>query len=236
MSGFGKQVPRAVGSGSGPQRSPSSAVAPSPSSAKNAPCKASDRDTQFERKTFVVPARHDKRFGLGIVNSNNQVRVSTIVPDSIASEFFAVKDRVVAINGVQVADKTHCRQLILSACSSAPDFEIVVDRPKKIERVKMAPEQPVVEIPDLSFTRPLKRDPESERGNPWDGFQYAPPDVREILQRRIRQIVCDFLPPYRRNVNARYENVTPVNVDEQAQLTAIASDVPPDKPLMKPRK
>lgn len=258
-------------------------------------------DKRYDRIKLVIPARHDKHFGMGIINSNGKVIISTVAVNSIASDYFVPKDHLISINGVHITDKSVCKQLILSACSSAPEFEIVIERLKKegsglktakttaetekaqisagldknkpsrepesattvteLEKSKQAAESTkvkqtaevekakttaeldtaktttdvVVDIPDLSFIRPLK-DPDCERGNPLDGFHYAPADVREILRLRTKTIVADFMPPYRCVAKAKTDKVAQFNLSDETHLSQIASDVPMDKPLMKPRK
>lgn len=86
-------------------------------------------DVKTQTIMLTVPARLDKRFGMGLIFSNNAVYVSSIVPGSLAAEHFKVKDRIVSVLGVNVKDKEHCRELILLACDSQSQFEIVIERP-----------------------------------------------------------------------------------------------------------
>lgn len=219
---------------------------------------------RYDRIKLMIPARHDKRFGMGIINSKGKVIISTVAPNSIAFDYFEPKDLIISINGVQISDKVHCKKLILSACSSAPEFEIVIERLKKEvggEKIAQSTGTPktakltaeldkskspggaevkqtadaVIEIPDLSFARPLKEQA-YERGNPVEGFRTAPTDVRKILQFRTKTIVADFMPPYRRVAKAKTDKAAQFNLSDDAHLSRIASDVPIDKQLMKPRK
>lgn len=81
-------------------------------------------------------------------------------------------------------------------------------------------------------------DDEFAVGEPLDGLKFPmPPDVREILNLRTKQILTDFLEtPMKKHKEAKKVEEKLFSINTEAQEQKIASDVTKRKSLIKPRK
>ncbi|EYB84784.1 hypothetical protein Y032_0310g2109 [Ancylostoma ceylanicum] len=94
-----------------------------------------DRGKNITRKKgFVyslVTIEHVKgaRFGLGIKDYKDQVVVSKSEPGSVCGDLLKRLDRIIDVNGTQVADRDVCREMLIKSLQKTKKVTLVIERP-----------------------------------------------------------------------------------------------------------
>ncbi|CAJ0598281.1 unnamed protein product [Cylicocyclus nassatus] len=77
-----------------------------------------------------------KRVGLGIKTHKDQVVVSKSQKDSICEHIIRRLDRIIDVNGTQVADRDVCREMLIKSLLKTNTVSLVIERPIEKEAIE----------------------------------------------------------------------------------------------------
>ncbi|VDM66092.1 unnamed protein product [Strongylus vulgaris] len=77
-----------------------------------------------------------RRFGLGIKTHKDQVVVSKSQKDSICDNIVKRLDRIIDVNGTQVADRDVCREMLVKSLQRTGTVNLVIERPVEKEAIE----------------------------------------------------------------------------------------------------
>ncbi|EPB72031.1 hypothetical protein ANCCEY_08882 [Ancylostoma ceylanicum] len=99
-----------------------------------------ERERNFRRKPgfdyllVTIEFQKGKKFGLGMVHTENRVLVNKVDDDSMCSEVLKSLDRICDVEGIPVTDKELCKKQIVKGLKKDQKVSLAIERPVTKER------------------------------------------------------------------------------------------------------
>ncbi|KAK6741174.1 hypothetical protein RB195_009185 [Necator americanus] len=174
-----------------------------------------ERERNFRRKPgfdyllVTIEFQKGKKFGLGMVDTENRVLINKVDDDSMCSECLKTFDRICDVEGIPVTDKEFCKKQIVKGLKKDQKVSLAIERPVTKERVtqvehllKMMSQQPPSVILEV--------------------------DVRDIIARYSRRLTKGQIGPEHKALKGKEDRPKPaakVSLDaNQPEVVSIGMD------------